>query len=261
MSWRFAVTPKWLIRHVLVLALVVTMVALGFWQLRRHDDKRAYVALVEDRQEAPVVDVASLLPEGAAVDSPAVDEVLYRSVRATGTYEPDDTVVVENRSLDGLPGAWVLTPLRLGDGAAVVVNRGFIRFDRSGEIVAPPPPTGRVTVEGLVFPTQRRGRFGGVDPAEGKLAVLARVDLERLAAQVDYGVLPAYVQLVTSDPPEGEPAVGSPALVALRPPEPDQGPHLSYAAQWFIFTTIAAGGYALLLRRVAQDQARPTPAL
>lgn len=256
MSWRFALTPKWIVRHVLVLALIVSMIALGLWQLRRLDDKRAYKTLVDAREEQPIADVEDVVPATDVVDDPHVIDVLYRQVRATGTYEADDTVVVENRTFNAAPGAWVLTPLRLSDETAVVVNRGFIGFARSGEIVAPPPPDGTVTVEGLVFPSQTRGRFGPTDPNQGRLDVLARVDLARYAVQLDYAILPAYVQLVASQPAEPAPAPGGPALVALGPPHPDEGPHLSYAAQWGIFTLIASGGYVLVLRRVARDQAK-----
>ena len=252
MSWRFALTPKWIVRHVLVVALVVTMIFLGFWQLRRLDDKRTYKDLVAAREEQPAADVTEIVPADAAVDDDAVDAVLFRSVRAEGTYAAEDTVVVENRTRNGAPGAWVLTPLLLDDGTAVVVNRGFIGFDRSGSIVPPPPPSGTVQVEGLVLESERRGRFGPTDPAAGRLDVLARVDLDRYAAQLDYPVLPAYVQLVTSDPGEPAPAEAAPALVALGAPVPDEGPHLAYAVQWFIFSTIAGGGYVLLLRKVAQ---------
>lgn len=256
MTWRFAVTPKWLIRHVLVVALVLSMIWLGFWQLRRSDEKKAYKALVEARQEQPVGDVEEVVPLDAGVDDASVTAVLYRSVRATGTYEAADTVAVANRTFNTAPGAWVLTPLRLDGGRAVVVNRGFIGYDRQGDIVPPPPPTGRVTIEGLVFPSQEKGRFGPTDPKAGRLDVLARADLTRLQVQVDSALLPAYVQLVTSDPQEPAAAPGEPALIALGPPSPDLGPHLSYAMQWLIFTTIAGGGYALLLRRVARDQGR-----
>lgn len=256
MSWRFALTPKWIVRHVLVAALVVTMIFLGLWQLRRLDDKRDYKALVEGRQEQPIADVEDVIPVDAAVDAAAVDDVLYRSVRATGTYSADDTVVVENRTYNSVSGAWVLTPLELGGGRAVVVNRGFIGFDRDGAIVPPAPPSGTVTVEGLVFPSQRRGSFGPTDPIDGRLEVLARVDLDRFEQQLDDDLLPAYVQLVTSEPGEPAPEAGRPELVALGAPQPDEGPHLAYAGQWFIFTTIAAGGYVFLLRKVAREQAR-----
>lgn len=248
--------PKWLIRHVAVVALVVAMVAAGFWQLRRHDDKGDYKALVEARQEAPTAPVGDLLDPRWDVDDAAVDDVLYRTVTASGTYLADDTVVVENRTFNGTSGAWVLTPLVLDDGTAVVVNRGFIGFDRQGDIVAPPTPDGPVTVEGLLFPSQTRGRFGPTDPVDVDLDVLARVDLDRYEAQLDVALLPAYVQAVTTTPAEPAVPEGQPQLVALGPPVPDEGPHLAYAAQWFIFTTIAFGGYGLLLRKVAKERGR-----
>jgi cytochrome oxidase assembly protein ShyY1 len=256
MSWRFALQPKWIVRHVLVVLLCGGMIALGLWQLRRADEKRDYRDRVEAQQAIPVGPVEAVIPVEADPGDDDVEAILYRSVEADGTYADDDTFVVENRTLDGTAGAWVLTPLVLDDGAAVVINRGFLRYDREGLIVPPPPPAGRVHVEGLVFPSQVRGRFGPQDPLEGTLEVLARVDLARFAAQVDYPVLPAYVQLVTSDPPQPPASPDAPELVALGEPEPDLGPHLSYAAQWAIFTTIAAGGYVLLLRRVAKDHAR-----
>lgn len=256
MSWRFLRTPKWIVRHVLVVALVAAMIGAMFWQLRRHDQKQDHNALVEQRELAEPVDVRELLDPGAGTREDAVDQVLYRQVTARGTYLDDDTVVVENRTYNSTSGGWVLTPLDLGDGTAVVVNRGFIGFDREGQIVAPPAPTGTVTVAGLVFPSQHRGSFGATDPDEGKLDRLARVDLDRYDQQVDEDLLPAYVQLDRSDPPEPEAAPGAPQLVTLGPPDLDDGPHVSYAVQWAIFSTIAAGGYLLLLRRVAKDQAR-----
>lgn len=251
MRWRFALRLKWIVRHVLVVILCSVMIMASFWQWQRLDDKRHYRDLVQARQAAPRQDIVTVVP-----DETAVAGALYRSVDATGTYAASDTFVVENRSLNGASGAWVLTPLLLDDGDAVVVNRGFVGFDREGEIVPPTPPAGRVRVEGLVYPSQERGRFGPKDPPEGTLSVLARVDLDRLARQVDYRVVPAYVQLVSSDPPEpiGDPTM--PVLVALGTPEPDLGPHLAYAVQWGIFTIIAGGGYLLLLRRVAEEEGK-----
>jgi cytochrome oxidase assembly protein ShyY1 len=257
-SWHFARTPKWIVRHVLVVLLVVSMVLLGLWQLRRLDQKREHNALVESRQDEPAVSVTEVVPWTSNVGDDAVDDVLYRAVEARGTYIDDDTVVVENRTFNGAPGAWVLTPLLLSSGSAVVVNRGFIGFDHDGKISPPPAPSGPVEVTGLVFPSQTRGSFGATDPDDVDLDVLARVDLDRYEAQVDYDLLPAYVQRETSTPPEQGAGPGEQELVVLEGPELDEGPHLGYAVQWFIFTTIAAGGYALLLRRMAKDEAKRT---
>ena len=238
-----------------VALLVVTMVLLGFWQLRRLDEKQDIKATIEDRQTQPAADVQALVPHGAAVGDDAVEAVEHRRVTATGSYADDDTFVVENRTYNGASGGWVLTPLVLEDGSAVVVNRGFLGFDRAGEIDPPSPPAGTVVVEGVLLESERRGRFGPTDPDDGALEVLARVDLERVAQQVDYDVRPAYLQRTSSEPEEATPP-GDPELVALGLPEPTLGPHLAYAAQWFIFTTIAVVGYALLLRRVARDEAQ-----
>ena len=259
MSWQFARTLKWIVRHVLVAALVVVMVNLGFWQLRRLDDKKDYKALVEGRQEQPAEPVEDVLPVGAAVDSGEVDDVLYRSVTAEGEYRADETVVVENRTYNGASGGWVLTPLDLGDGTAVLVNRGFIGFDQEGRIVAPPPADGAVQVEGLLFPSQERGSFGAPRSRRGP-TVGGGPRGPRLASRrrSTGDLLPAYVQLVESDPPEPRAAAGEPQLVPLGPPEPEEGPHLAYAVQWFIFSTIAAGGYVLLLRQ--RGPRRPAPA-
>ena len=49
MSWRFALRPKWIVRHVLVVILCAVMIALGLWQLERLGDKRAYRDLVSER--------------------------------------------------------------------------------------------------------------------------------------------------------------------------------------------------------------------
>jgi surfeit locus 1 family protein len=238
-----------------VVLLVIGMVWLGFWQLRRLDEKRSIKATVEARQELPVASVEELVPAGAAPGDAAVEAVANRSVTAQGAYADDDTFVVENRSFNGASGGWVLTPLVLDDGSAVVVNRGFLGFDRAGVIDPPPAPTGEVAVKGLLLESEHRGSFGPTDPEDGKLDVLARVDLARVAQQVDYDVLPAYVQRVSSDPDEVT-AEGAPELVPLGLPVMSEGPHLSYAVQWFTFTTIAVVGYALLLRRVARDEAR-----
>jgi cytochrome oxidase assembly protein ShyY1 len=260
-SWRFVFTPKWIVRHIAVVVLVATMLAAGFWQLRRLGDKQDHNALLEARAEVPAQPVEDVIPRTADLDSDEVGAVLYRAVEAEGTYAADETVVVENRTNDGRPGGWVLTPLQLGDGVAVVVNRGFVGLTVDGTIEAPAPPEGTVRIRGLVLASQERGSFGAADREDVELDVLARVDLERLGAQVDDDLLPAYVQLSASDPPEPTPEdPEQPRLEVLDPPDESEGPHLGYAVQWFIFTTIAAGGYGLLLRKVARDQGRPAPA-
>jgi cytochrome oxidase assembly protein ShyY1 len=251
-SWRFARTPKWIVRHVAVVLLIAGMIGLLLWQVGRLHEKQDFKALVEARQAAPPVPVQELLPGGRSVD---VDGVLYRDVTATGTYDDAATVVVENRTYtDDTPGGWVLTPLDLGGGRTLLVNRGFVALDRDGKVSAPPAPAGPVRLEGLLLPSQHRGSFGAKDPSEGRLEVVKRVDLDRIADQVDGELLPAYLQVTETDPPEPPVPDDVPAVRRLAPPEISEGPHFSYAVQWGIFSTIAGVGYLVLLRKVALEE-------
>ena len=239
---RFLLRPRWLLSHVLVALLVVTMVSLGFWQLRRLDEKRARNALIESRMEQPVAPVDDLLAPG---DEAGVGDARFRQVTATGTYDDGATVVVRNRSQDGVAGAWLVTPLILDDGTQVGVLRGFVALGGDGSAVPAAVPEGEVTVEGLVVDP---GSFDGTAPK----------DLEPLLAEED--VRRGLVLAETSTPPE--PGGASPddmepgSITVVPPPELSEGPHLGYAAQWFIFSTIAVVGYPIVLRRVVIRRGR-----
>jgi cytochrome oxidase assembly protein ShyY1 len=249
--YRFALRPKWILSHLFVIALVVTMVNLGLWQHRKLDHRKASNRVVEQNLAAPGVPIDRLVTTTSSDD--AVARVANRHVTVSGTYEPDAQVIVRSRSLDGDPGSWVLTPLRRSDGSLVVVNRGWIPND--GSFLAVPRqyvlPTGVVHVEGLLQPPQTRGAFGPRDPPTGTLTNLARADIARYAKQLDGPVVPAWVQLQKETP---APAAGTDAPRILAPPELDEGPYFSYFVQWFIFSTIAVVGYPLILRRNARER-------
>jgi cytochrome oxidase assembly protein ShyY1 len=246
----FWLRPKWLLGHVLVVVLVALFVLAGLWQLRRHDDRQSRNAEIRSRAGLPTAPVGEVVPEGAGLDD--VDSLEFRPVEANGTYDAEAEVFVRPRSLDGLPGWHVVTPLVLDDGRAVLVTRGFAPYsgglDGARENGA--PPTGEVVVTGLAFPTQEREGIGPTDPAEGTLEELARVDIARVAQQYDRELLPVYVQLQSQDPPQ---PAGFPQLVP--PPETDDGPHFSYAVQWFLFAGVGLVGWPVLLWRTGREEA------
>lgn len=240
--------PWWIVSHLFVLVLVASMVSLGFWQLRRLDEVNARNDRLAARLAQPEAPIAEVVPEGA---DPA--DVVDRRVAARGTYRPDEQVLIRGRSLDDAPGSWVVVPLELDDGRVVAVNRGWVRNDGRYEAVPDayrPVPPGEVEVRGLLLASQERGALGPTDPADGRLDSLARLDLDRLDDQVEGDLLPVWVQLTTAESSAPDP---SPTLLA-PPVVDDKGPHLSYAVQWFIFSTIAAGGYPLILRKVTREK-------
>ena len=148
-------------------------------------------------------------------------------------------MVVRNRTQDGVAGAWLVTPLALPSGEQVGVIRGFVGLQSDGTAVDAPPPAGEVTVEGIVVDPGPPGRH-------------RPRDLEPLLATD--ATLPVLVLAGSSTPaePGGARRAGRRPTASCRCPRPElgEGPHFSYAMQWFIFTAIAIIGYPLVLRRV-----------
>ncbi|HEX4902200.1 MAG TPA: SURF1 family protein [Acidimicrobiales bacterium] len=238
MSYRFALRPRWLLSHVLAVASVVALASLGLWQLDRHDQRAARNATVEARADLPVAPALEALD---SVDDP--EQLRFRRLTAEGTYG-DEVLLVDNRSLDGLPGAWVLAPFELADGSVLAVNRGF-RFSSGGAVEAPAAPDGRVRIEGTVA-VWAADDCGVRRDDDGRPLGSACLNPSAAAEAFGTDVLPIVVQRQASDPAEAD------VLEAVPAPELDAGPHRSYAFQWFTFATLAAVTYLLILRRVSR---------
>jgi surfeit locus 1 family protein len=255
--YRFLLRPLWILSHIFVIGSVILMINLGFWQLGRLDERKASNVTIVEAEKSPAVPIAELLPEGVDSSSGAVDEASYRSVLVTGTYRADQQVLIPNRTYNGGAGFWVITPIVQSDGTAVAVNRGWIpySFTADGPWDEFAPPTGTVSISGMVRPPQAREASGIVsgpkDPTEGTLRSLARVDIGRLGQQIDEKLWPLYINLQQQQPEQ-------PGQLPVPVPRPElsEGPHLGYAGQWFIFSTLTIIVYPLLLRRVAKRRQR-----
>lgn len=243
-SFRFAARPKWIVGHVLALVAIVGFVNLGFWQLRRHDERSNTNAVMSERLSLPARSLTELVAELG--EDPELLE--FRLAEASGRYLPSEEVILQARTLDGRSGHDVLTPLLVGD-RAVIVDRGWVPIDASDPPVAgAEPPSGEATVIGILRPGQVRRGLGPVDPETGELERVSRVDIGRLQQQIEPELYPFYLLLQ-----EQSPAQAASLPVPQDPPRPDAGPHLSYAVQWFVFAVIAAVGYPVLLARTARD--------
>lgn len=244
--YRFLVRPRWVAFHLVVVTAIVTMVNLGFWQLRRLDERQARNAAVEQRYDAEPLPLDDALPADAALGDDRLDALEWQPVRLAGTYLTDETFFVVNRSQSGRAGRNVVVPVRLDDDRIVIVNRGFVPLDTD----IPPVPAETVDLVGRLRPTQERGLGQLSDPADGDLTETQRIDITRLAPQLPGDVVPMYVDLIRSDPPEPGPF---PEPVA--PPDRGEGNHLSYAVQWFVFATAVAVGWVLAVRRSLASRA------
>ncbi|HEX9712162.1 MAG TPA: SURF1 family protein [Actinomycetota bacterium] len=244
---RTLLRPRWLLAHLVILALAVTCVSLGFWQLRRLDERRTYNRTLTEHATLPVLPVEQLL-----ADVPPADAA-YRRVTARGAFDAANEIILLSRSRNSVAGNHVVTPLVLGDGSAVLVDRGWVPFQHDTPPVAEAaPPDGEVLVRGTLFPSQTRGRFGPQEEP-GPLHSVFRIDTGRLAPQMPYPIVPVWLLLEQQQPTQRG---GLPLSVEL--PRPDAGPHLFYAIQWFLFALIGLIGYPLVVRARLRER-RPIP--
>ena len=259
--YRFLLRPAWLLSSLLVAVLIIVLLSLGVWQLRRLDERKDLNATVEARSAEVVVDVAEVVDPSQGPEVAA--DVEWRPVAATGTFDADTQIRVVNRTVGGQPGQWYLSPMELADGSVLVVNRGFVgRGVDPGDVT--PPQTGTVQVTGLLRASQEEAGLGAQAPEGAELVEIPRIDLTRLEAALgEAGFGPVYPMWLQLDPPLDDPLSVDPNtadsnVVTPQPlpgPSLDNGPHLSYAGQWFLFSLIAIFGYPLVVRRVARSRA------
>ena len=176
-KYRFALRPRWWLSHLLALALISAMIWASFWQRGRLHEVRERNSRIAERTVLEPVDVTDLVPDSADFGDGLDFE--FRPAISEGEYLREDEVLVRGRSLNGAPGSWVLTPMRLDDGRAVLVNRGWIPRSFAPDDPRPDvdPITSHASVEGWLRPTQVQQGLGASDPDAGVLTSLARVDI------------------------------------------------------------------------------------
>ena len=235
-SLRFLVSRRWVLFAIAVAVAAYGAWLLGEWQFHRLADRKASNAIVERNTTAPASPVSDVLAPGRPVD--AADE--WRVVNATGTYVPEDTVIVRYRTRDGASGADVVVPLVTPEGAALLVDRGWMATDNTAtEPVDPPaPPPDEVTVTGWVR-VDATGDSTAVSSTGGALSTRA-ISSDRIGEAIDREVYGGFVDLKSEDPAPETP------LERAELPELDNGPHFFYGLQWWFFGVLAVVGFGYL---------------
>jgi cytochrome oxidase assembly protein ShyY1 len=246
---RTALRPRWLALLALVLLAATGMSLLGRWQLDRAKEHGAQEQQKDQAAVRPIEDV--ITPRATFLQR---DQGAH--VSATGQWDGDRRVLIPGRELKGQQGFWVLVPLKLSDGSAVGVVRGWVP---SVSDPAAAPPSGGVTVTGLLHPTEvpvdrAPGQGSGLPP--GQLETIAITDLINLWP---YPLITGYVAAETESPPS------QPAPQRLPRPVADTGLdwlNVGYAIQWWLFAGFAFFMWWRIVRDDHQqnqqsDQGRP----
>jgi surfeit locus 1 family protein len=167
---------------------------------------------------------------------------LYRRVRLTGEFATDYQILLDNRVYQGLAGYHVVVPLRLKQGGAILVNRGWREAGIRDRLPVIDDPTGRQTVEGILVPARARYLELAFGSDAGHL--WQNLDLDRYRAWFG-GNLSDWL-LLRTDPVQDR--------LVRQWPAPDVGVerHRSYALQWFALAALTAWlwFYYVVLKRV-----------
>jgi surfeit locus 1 family protein len=241
-----SITAAGIAGTVVLAAIVIVFIRLGFWQLARLEERRELNASVAARLDAPPVSDAAALEDTTGL--------VYRVATVRGLLDHERAIVFPGRSHRGVPGVYLLAPLLLaGRQDAVLVNRGWVpAADAATVDVADFAVAGPITVRGLVLPFP--GESESLAPrdrlattaSDGFRRVWFAVDEASLRRQFPYPLLPATLQELPAAPGE---AAAPKYPTRLEPPPLDEGPHLGYALQWFSFGLIGIiGWFAMMLR-------------
>jgi len=237
---------KWTLLGVAALCAAL-FIRLGFWQLDRRAGRLALEAAITARGDLAPLDWTGA--SGASAVPMDTAGVIWRRARVVGRYDRAGEVVLRGRSSpDGRPGVEVLTPLEVG-GAALMVIRGWLPAPDAlrPDLEAGWPattPHGEVVVEGLIIPRSdgRGGRPVPVSSNGGEHLALAGADLDAISHHLGYRVYPFVLQA-------RDDGLEAPGLGPPRALDRGNGPHLSYALQWFSFAVISVAGTAAVLRK------------
>ncbi|GAA3393504.1 SURF1 family cytochrome oxidase biogenesis protein [Cryptosporangium minutisporangium] len=250
--YRFLLSPKWVASFLLCVVAAVVCVRLAHWQLDRLDQKRTINAAITAARSAPPVPADQAL----STASDPGDRREYARVEASGQYDTAGEVLVRNRTQDNTLGYYVLTPLRTTDGPVLWVVRGWVAATSGGATQLPTysaAPGGTVSVVGRVREPES-GSTGAVQVSGRNLITRITPEVLRADGEPAYD---AFVELVSQQPAAKDDA-SLPALSALPAPDDlDEGPHLAYAVQWYLFAGMFLVGYGLLARNYAHRDDDP----
>ncbi len=226
-----------LIPGLFTLVALAILIGLGTWQVERLSWKEGIIARLEARLKAE----PEPLPPSADWAKLNLADEDYRRVRVSGRYEAKEALIFRGSGKvagqTSQPGYWVMGALRLADGGAVLVNRGFVPLSWKDKPHDLPP--GEVTVTGLLRAPEDRNMFTPADDAakgqwytRDPVAIAAALHIDRAAAfSIDEEAHAAA---------PGEPAGG--ATVIDIPNN-----HLSYAVTWYGLALTLVGVFTALV--------------
>ncbi len=220
---------RWAPWITLVVLFSIATTLLSWWQFSRREEIVQRIDQVIQNYDKPPVPFAEL---NWQLDEFGQTEAEWTPVLVSGSYLPQEAVIVRNRPLSGQAGFLQLVPLLLDDGRILLIERGWLAAgQRITEPVSNPlPGSGRHELQlRLRAPEVNLGR----EPVAGQLASIHPADLSQALARYGDLITDRYGRLVSESPGYSSAPMGMPK------PTLSEGNHLSYALQWILFGIMA----------------------
>lgn len=226
------------------LFMFVVLLALGTWQINRLHWKEALIAERAAALDAPPVALtaANLAPD--KLDALGA----FRRVSATGQFLNDHEFYLASQTKGDFSGWHVITPFKLEDGSAVMIDRGFVPLDRKIQstrtdgLIA-----GTVTITGILHPPHKGSSFTPTNQPDTNVWYL--IDPAAMGQTAGLGALPLVVIDIAKEPlPPGGFPVGGQTVMTL------DNPHLQYAITWYGLAGLLVVTYLLYCRRYVIDR-------
>ncbi len=215
------------------LAAVLLTARLGLWQLDRAEQKTLLQTALDTRRAQP-----ALAADELARDETEAARQHHRATTLQGRWLDEHTLYLDNRQMRGRPGFYVLTPLLLADGTAVLVQRGWLprnMLDRS-LVRAPALPSAATSfVQGRIAPGP-----GRLYEFEAAASGVIRQNLALADYAQETGLRLRPFSLVQEDT---RPPLADGLLREWPQPATGVAKHHGYAFQWFALSTLILGLY------------------
>lgn len=229
-GWRFLLSKRWFGYYAMLLIFAIACVFLGNWQFARRAEARAEIYRLDHNYDSPAVPLATEVPNPDRFDE---NTQKWRTVQVVGEYT-GLPVLARGRPGPSGVGSDILQAVRTDSGTLFWIDRGWVPADTSTADL-PPAPRGKVTVLARLRAAEPR-----VQGRENTAKTVGSIHIADLLTVAGFSAAtPSYTAsygMLISEKPTTEHGV------LPDKPERDEGPHLSYALQWYVFIVIAVAG-------------------
>ncbi|MEY4748307.1 MAG: hypothetical protein RIQ60_521 [Pseudomonadota bacterium] len=261
LTWSRLPRSRWIVAVAALLSATGTA-RLGLWQLDRAQQKITIADAISQRSQFPPLTAEQLA--GSALTQPStsgpaptfdtqLQAQLERRIQLSGRWLAERSIYLDNRQMEGRPGFFLLTPLRLADGRVIMVQRGWWPRDAHDRTHVPAPPAARGIVSFTGRITAAPARTFSLGSGDDQGLIRQNIDLVSYGRSVGLTVPPLLIVQLEAESDSGSDGDGDAAQVAAPSPSASGVPelrrnwpriaadvdkHYGYATQWFALSTL-----------------------